>query len=82
MFLILIEIIELKFCGLNKNFKLNIYKRSLSELPGSLIEEDEEEDKYEIENNYIVDFNNDKKKFDNNKNNKKIELKNSIDINI
>ena len=74
LILILIEIIELKFCGLNKNFRVNIYKRSISEISDDL---DINDDRYEIEDNYYIDYDNDEKEFKNDKETQKIELKNS-----
>ena len=47
---IYLEIIELKFCGLNKNIKRNIMERAKTDILYSLMESPEEEDK-EIDEN-------------------------------
>ena len=71
--LMLMEIIELKFCGLNKYFKRNIYKRALLEMSDN---PDINEKGFELEGDYIVNFENDKRKTKNDKEIKKIELGN------
>ena len=75
--LILIEIIEIKFCGLNEYFRINMYRRSVSELSDdSFINVD----KFEIENNYIVNYENDEKENNNHEGYKEIELENGINM--
>ena len=82
--LVFLEIIELKFCGLNKYIRKNIEKRALDDANNSLL--GEEKNIFEFSKGYIIDYDNQeteiekdgekKEKKIEEKENKKIELKN------
>ena len=60
---VFLEIIELKFCGLNKYIKKRIVKRAVDDARDSnasndSLLEDENNNIYEISKGYIIDFDN------------------------
>ena len=51
MILIFLEIIEINFCGLNKNLKRNIESRGI--IDSSLIDERDDDDEFDYQKNSI-----------------------------
>ena len=70
--LVFLEIIELKFCGLNTNIAKNIKKRALEDFNDSLLTKKKI---YEIDNDYFINY--DDIEEENNEKNDKIELINN-----
>ena len=70
-YLIYVEIIELKFCGLDKNLKISITKRGIREIQGNDDDESDESHDEEEEN----DDNNEDNENNNDNDNNNVELK-------
>ena len=53
--LVFLELIELKFCGLNTYIKKNIDRRSIKDVKECF---EDKEESIDIDSNYIIDYNN------------------------
>ena len=67
---VFLELIELNFCGLNKNIKKNIVVRAIEDSNESL---SPNENTFEVDNQYIVHYDDDKEEIEDN--NIKLEMK-------